>query len=476
MKSLNIFTIAALSTLISPSSASYQQHVLRFDDDDSLPSSPSIAEDPKAAVSVPKPTGFTAKLIQRVTGWNDTVVAKLTGQISPRAPHPFVVSITDENYDDVIKSELDEIQPGWGSADDTIWITVVSATDRVSSVFDDTFDELALNSSQAIHPPPKKLREDQVTVRQLAPDDPFLFPSKLRFGRFDYMGKTDEAVRCPVMVIISKRGQELRFFKVGGLPPTLEHLAQFIREEGWAYKPVWNSSYSPGGSKEWIVELLGKAFKLFHDVTDQIPGWLMMMVSSVLGTSLMQCLHRPSASKSRKRPPAKETGTTEVKAELAKAAIELAHTTSRRTQGNAETEKVAPDQEPRAASASPGSQEEPKPTKPRQSESGSAVSPTLQRPKEVLPTHYRNIVLRLRRSTQPCPSGVAGLTHFGLVKEAEAPPLSDPAVAGRPSCTAHHRRPGDGMAFRYVIEHVPSTDRPHLDIFPKWLSQPGATI
>lgn len=66
-----------------------------------------------------------------------------------------------------------------------------SATDRISGVFDETFDELASNASQAIYPPPTKTRDDEITVRQLSSDDPFLFPPHLRFGRIDYMGKTD---------------------------------------------------------------------------------------------------------------------------------------------------------------------------------------------------------------------------------------------------------------------------------------------
>ncbi|KAG0144786.1 hypothetical protein CROQUDRAFT_94576 [Cronartium quercuum f. sp. fusiforme G11] len=100
----------------------------------------------------------------------------------------------------------------------------------------------------------------------------------------------------------------------------------------------------------------------------------------------------------------------------------------------------------------PGSQEEPKPTNPRQSESGSTVSPTHQRPKEVLPTHYRNIVLRLRKSAQPCPSGVVGLTHFGLVREAEAP-LCLATLDSQTARLATHRpiRPTSGQ---YLVKFL----------------------
>lgn len=118
---LTFINLTLLLLIIRSTSSSNQQHVLHFDDDQSQP----ISQDSTIPSGVPKPTGLTAWVIQRLTGWNDTVVSKLTGQIAPRAPHPFVVSITDENYEHVIGSDLDLIRPGWGSQDDTIWIVVV---------------------------------------------------------------------------------------------------------------------------------------------------------------------------------------------------------------------------------------------------------------------------------------------------------------------------------------------------------------
>lgn len=337
MKSFNLFIIINLTILIQsilPILGSNQQHVLRFDE-------PLIEPDPTIPASAPKATGLTAKLIQKITGWNDTVVAKLTGEITPRAPHPFVVSIDDENYEDVIGSELDLIKPGWGSNDETIWIIVVSANDRVSLVFDETFDQTALNSSQAIHPPPPKVREDQISAVQLSPDDPFLFPSNFRFGRIDYMGKTDIILtkwlifKCPVMVVIGKRGKELRFFKIGGSPPPVDHLAQFIREETWTYKPVWNSTFSPGGSNAWIAEGFGRMFSGLHNITDRVPGWILMMLTSALGTSLMQYLHGRSGSEPKKKPVTDPQRKEELKAALAKAAVKLAEASARRTREKA---------------------------------------------------------------------------------------------------------------------------------------------
>ncbi|KAH9817310.1 hypothetical protein DFH28DRAFT_176171 [Melampsora americana] len=164
------------------------------------------------------------------------------------------------------------------------------------------------------------------------------------------MGKTDIILtkwlifKCPVMVVISKRGKELRFFKIGGSPPPVDHLAQFIREETWNYKPVWNSTFSPGGSNEWIVEGFGRLFSGLHNITDRVPGWILMMVTSALGTSLMQYLHGRSGSEPKKKPTNDPQRKEELKVALAKAAVKLAEASARRTQEKAKDKPEVDDE------------------------------------------------------------------------------------------------------------------------------------
>lgn len=250
-------------------------------------------------VPVPEPTGLPAALIKRLTGWNDSVVAKLIGQISPRAPHPFVVSIDDENYEQVIQTDLDSIREGWGSDQNTVWVISVLATDRSSILFDQQFDRLASNSSLALNPIPPKKREDEIDVIRKDPKDPYVFKPEIRFGRIDYMAKTDFILtkwlifKCPVLVIITNRGNDLRFFKTGSVPPTADHLGDFLRHERWLMKPTWNSTFSKGNAGEWVVTLAARMFQALHLLTDRVPGWMLMILSSMLGTSLMQWLHKP---------------------------------------------------------------------------------------------------------------------------------------------------------------------------------------
>ncbi|CAH7689064.1 hypothetical protein BY996DRAFT_4578233 [Phakopsora pachyrhizi] len=330
-----------------------QQQIYSFDDEtpDNQPTSPlesSSAASSSSPAPIPTPSGLTAKVIKRVTGWNDSVVAKLTGEIPPKAPHPFVVEITDKNYEEVIQADLDKVAAGWGSDNDTVWVIAVVANDRISNIVDEEFDKIASNSSLAVNPPPPKKREDEITVEQLDPSDPFLFKPNIRFGRIDYMGKTDLILtkwlifKCPILVVITKKGEELRFFKTGGVPPKAEHLAEFLRAARWAHKPIWNSTFSPGGSGEWIVVLMAKGFQGMHNLGDGIPGWLLMIISSMLGTSLMQWLHSTQSknTKGAKKDSPKTSRNPEdpnaLKKELAQAALELAEAAKKKSSGSQE--------------------------------------------------------------------------------------------------------------------------------------------
>ncbi|PLW43399.1 hypothetical protein PCASD_07508 [Puccinia coronata f. sp. avenae] len=337
-----------------------QQIIVDFDQQDQhpIPTTRTTSDIPATV-----PTGLPAQLIKKVTGWNDTLVAKLLGQISPRPPHPFVVPITDENLENVIESEIDSIHPGWGSDEDTVWVISVVATDRSSILFDEQFDKLASNSSLAIHPVPPKQREDEPEVVQKDASDPYLFKPQLRFARIDYMGSTDFILtrwlifKCPVLVVITKRGKEIRFFKTGAVPPTAEHLGSFLREERYLLKPVWNSTFSQGNSGQWVVILMGKGFQGFHMLTDRVPGWLLMIVTSMLGTSLMQWLHKStpksksirttntsstegSSKQSLSHPSSDPVASRELKKELADASVQLAQLTAQKRGASSKTQST----------------------------------------------------------------------------------------------------------------------------------------
>lgn len=55
--------------------------------------------------------------------------------------------------------------------------------------------------------------------------------------------------RPPYLVILSDRGQSLRFYPAHQLRLRDGALRDFLLEEGWKTTPVWQSRYAPGGDR-----------------------------------------------------------------------------------------------------------------------------------------------------------------------------------------------------------------------------------
>lgn len=50
-------------------------------------------------------------------------------------------------------------------------------------------------------------------------------------------------------MVITDRGQSLRFWKATQLRLNDEVIRTFLKEEGWKASPPWNTAYSPGGDR-----------------------------------------------------------------------------------------------------------------------------------------------------------------------------------------------------------------------------------
>jgi hypothetical protein len=50
-------------------------------------------------------------------------------------------------------------------------------------------------------------------------------------------------------MIITDRGQTLRFWKASQLRLSDKIIRQFLLEEGWRSNPPWKTSYGPGGDR-----------------------------------------------------------------------------------------------------------------------------------------------------------------------------------------------------------------------------------
>jgi len=181
--------------------------------------------------------------------------------------------ITDDNYQDLIVNEVlteqEEI--------DRVWIIVISVTsakpDGVSKVFDDVFDS-AFNESQ------------------IAGDLPHV-----RWGRMDYLNVTRVTTKwavwhAPYLVVLKDRGKTLRFYRARNIRLQEDALRGFLKTDGWKATPPWSSSYSPGGSNEYILDFFAIWLTKFYNTVTLIPRWLLVVGSGTVGSIIINILHR----------------------------------------------------------------------------------------------------------------------------------------------------------------------------------------
>lgn len=50
-------------------------------------------------------------------------------------------------------------------------------------------------------------------------------------------------------MIITNRGQDLRFWKASQVRLNEETIRTFLKEEGWRQTPPWKTSFGPGGER-----------------------------------------------------------------------------------------------------------------------------------------------------------------------------------------------------------------------------------
>lgn len=65
------------------------------------------------------------------------------------------------------------------------------ADDQASTLYADSWNQVADNSTLAAGPIPPRPREDSPVIKQLSKDDPGLLPANLRLGRVDYKAYSD---------------------------------------------------------------------------------------------------------------------------------------------------------------------------------------------------------------------------------------------------------------------------------------------
>lgn len=144
----------------------------------------------------------------------------------------------------------------------------------------------------------------------------------------------------PVILFITpstsaERSYDIRFWKVSftsGLDS--EKILQYVGSDLWLNQlPIWDSSLAPGGSQSHLPLLLAKPANVVYDKFIKIPNWLVGILSTALGGTLIQLLHGMGGKKdtSKKKMDEKETKAKEAETAGAKSSS-VAVGTSKATQ------------------------------------------------------------------------------------------------------------------------------------------------
>jgi len=191
--------------------------------------------------------------------------------------------VTDDNFDKLIVNEelTDEEEKH------RVWILIVTTSTQSSAVSlfaDKQFDE-AYNTTL--------IEKDLPHVR---------------WGRIDYMNVTYLTTKwavwnAPALVAVSDRGKSLRFWRATQIRLRAEPLREYFKSGMWEHTPPWQTSFAPGGSREFVMEWQAIVMTKFYNVVRVVPRWALYIISGILGSFIMKLVHRGGKPDSAKTDP-----------------------------------------------------------------------------------------------------------------------------------------------------------------------------
>ncbi|KAG8907367.1 hypothetical protein FRC01_007711 [Tulasnella sp. 417] len=191
--------------------------------------------------------------------------------------------ITDENYREMIVEEplsLDEL-------DKRVWFLLIGIPngDPVNKLVDERF-EAAYNLTQ---------------------ESPENALPHVRWGRINYLDVTAITTRwwvwkVPMLVVLRKGGQELRFFSPRQLRLQPEVMHKFLEVDGWKETPAWTGIFAPGGALEPAMELISVWTMKSYVFITTVPRWIMLLATGALGSLLINVMHAGGKSANPRRP------------------------------------------------------------------------------------------------------------------------------------------------------------------------------
>ncbi|ESK89704.1 hypothetical protein Moror_16892 [Moniliophthora roreri MCA 2997] len=191
---------------------------------------------------------------------------------------PRIPLITDDSYEEIIVNEsLTEEEEKRRT-----WFLLVSGdltqAGGISQFVDQIFDE-AFNETM---------------IANDLPD--------LRWGRIDYLNVTYLTTKwavwqAPQFVFIKDRGQSLRFFRPQYLRIRDGGLREFLKQELYLHALPWDTAYSPGGSREYLMHYLALTLMKVYNITVLVPRWVLYILSGSVASFIIQIMHKPQPPK-----------------------------------------------------------------------------------------------------------------------------------------------------------------------------------
>ncbi|KAI0307073.1 hypothetical protein B0F90DRAFT_1684897 [Multifurca ochricompacta] len=189
--------------------------------------------------------------------------------------------ITDDNFNDVIVNEVlteDEEK-------DRVWLLIITTSSAqgsgISLYADKQFDE-AYNTT---------LIENDLP--------------HVRWGRLDYMNVTHITTKwavwsAPMLVAVSDRGRTLRFWRATQIRLRAEPLREYFKSGMWEHTPPWQTSFAPGGNREFVMEWQAIIMTKYYNIIRIVPRWALYILTGLLGSLVMNLVHsggKPKATK-----------------------------------------------------------------------------------------------------------------------------------------------------------------------------------
>ncbi|KAK0499569.1 hypothetical protein EDD18DRAFT_1308009 [Armillaria luteobubalina] len=181
--------------------------------------------------------------------------------------------ITDDNYEEIIvNEELTEEEE-----EERIWALLISASasrqDGISKFVDEAFD-------------------DAYNQTLFAEDLP-----NVRWGRIDYFNVTYITTKwgvwqAPFIVVLTDRGQSLRFYRAQNIRLRDGAFRDFLKAEAWKNTPTWKTAYAPGGEREYIMDFFATWMAKIYNVTVRLPRFVLLILSGTAGSLVIGLMHR----------------------------------------------------------------------------------------------------------------------------------------------------------------------------------------